>query len=309
MNINTDKIPIIFIHYGDSAYLEYSLDLAKKKNPNKRVILLGDKTNKKYTKLDIEHFYFEDYFSGEEVEKFKKNYQFIAGDAKRKSYWTNFVFKRWFCIYNFINKNNIEKFWTFDSDTLILTSLLQFEEKFHDIDCTTQCNGICMNGFVNNQDVVKGYVNKINELFTREDYLNKQKEEMKENPRWAFTEMRAFKTYEEESVIKTKRLSEIIDSSTFDECICQDNDMEMEKKENYDYKTNKLYFKNGEIFEKNLKNGELIKLNTVNMSWVPTLFIAKVYYYGINGKKAPFYLPLLYGVKKMIRIIKRKTKQ
>ena len=36
------NLPIIFVHKGDSFYLKYALESAKKFNPDSRIILLGD---------------------------------------------------------------------------------------------------------------------------------------------------------------------------------------------------------------------------------------------------------------------------
>src|SRR5690606_6504464 len=87
------------------------------------------------------------------------------------------------------------------------------------------CNGICMNGYISNFEVVNGYIAKINELFSKEEYLTKVREEIGENG-WAFTEMKAYSTYKEECQIKSIPLNTIIDNETFDECLCQSDDME-----------------------------------------------------------------------------------
>ena len=304
--LKQDNTPIIFIHFNDSGYLEYTLKSALKFNPDKRIILLGDKSNEYYKKLGIEYYYFKDFEGSEEVKIFDKVYKFIAGSSQRKQPWTKFVFKRWFYMYNFIKQNDIQSFWTFDSDTLIFSDLSRYEKQFSETDCTSQCNGNCMNGYIANQKVVKNYLDKINELFQRPDYLKKQQEEMKQNPDWAFTEMRAFATFEKENNPGVFRLNKIINNETFDECICQEDGMETEKK--FGRTIKKLYFKNGKIYTKEKSSGNLIKINTLNMSWVPTLFIAKVYYYGVNGKHAPFYYPLVYNFKKLIRVSRRKLK-
>ncbi len=298
--------PIIFIHYGNSPYLEYTLKLAKFKNPDKEVILLGDISNKKIAQgASATHFYFEDYFKGKEAETFKKVYKFIAGNQKRKSYWTNFVFKRWFCIYNFLKEKKIQKFWTFDSDTLILTDLSVLENQFRDIDCTTQCNGICMNGLVNNLISVEDYINKINELFTRENYLENQEKAFSTHPDWAFTEMRAFATYKEESGIKTARSNMIVNNSVFDENICQEDSFETEFYKNANRNIKKLYFQNGDVFEKRKRDDKLIKLNAINMSWVPLSIIEKVYYYKRYGSLPNIWVKLMFFSKKIPRFIER----
>lgn len=283
-----DKTPIIFIHYGDSEYLKYTLDLAKKNNPEKRIILLGDTNNQKYKKLGIEHISFDKYNNSEEIRIFDKVYKFIAGKSQRKKDWTNFVFKRWFYIYNFIKSENINQFWTFDSDTLILNSLSQFEKDYKEFDCTEQCNGICMNGLINNQRVVEGYIKKINELFVREDYLKTQEKEFENHPDWAFTEMRAYATYKAESNIKTIRLNTILNHRAFDECICQEDEMETRHIKETHRPIKKLYFKNSKVYEKLKESGELIEIQTINMSWVPLWLIERVYFY-VSGRTFFYY--------------------
>ncbi len=301
-----DEAPIVFIHYGYTPYLKYTLDIAKKTNPDKEVVLLGDNKNKKYGKIGVRHFYFNDYGAGEEIEMFNEVFRFIAGAKHGKKEWVKFVFKRWFYIHNFIKKNNIDKFWTFDSDTLILSPLTSKEKRFKDYDCTEQCNGSCMNGFVNNVAVVKNYVDKINELFQRNDYLEKQREKFEKMPGYAFTEMRAYRTFKKESGIKTIRLNEIIDNETFDECLCQEHGMEMEYDNYLKRKIKKLYFRNGDIYEKIAATDELVKLNSINLSWVTTSFIEKVYYYKTRGKFPPFCLALLKKISRIPRFIKVK---
>ncbi len=300
------EAPIVFIHYGDTPYLKYTLDIAKKTNPDKEVVLLGDKKNEKYEKIGIKHFYFDDYNKGEEIEIFDRVFQFIAGTSHKKKAWVNFVFRRWFYIYNFAKQNNIQSFWTFDSDNLILSNLSKHEERFSKIDCTSQCNGSCMNGYIKNLHVVKAYLDKINELFQRSEYLKKQEREFEQHPNWAFTEMRAFETFKEENRPKVYRLNSILDNETFDECICQEHGMEMEYNLRFNRMMKKLYFKDNKIYEKSIETGKLAKVNTLNMSWVTTSFIEKVYYYKMHGKFPPFYVSLLGKISRIPRFIKTK---
>jgi hypothetical protein len=276
--------PIIFTHYGDSNYLNYTLNSAKLFNKDKRIILLGDENNAYLgKKLNIEHYHFNEYSSGTEIEQFDNTYKFIAGKLHGRQTWTKFVFRRWFMIYNFIRQQNIEKFWSMDSDNLILTSLSLQEPKFKDYDGTEQCKGSCLNGFINNQQIVKNYIDTINELFSREEYILQQQNEMDQNPRWAFTEMRAYKAFKNKNISKTILLQSIINDETFDECICcHHNDMEL-----YDYeiqgltkmyRLKKLYgSKDGRLYTFHIPTQKHIRLNTINMSWVHDYLIKRVY--------------------------------
>lgn len=279
--VNNEMLPIIFIHKGDSSYLHYVLKCARIFNPYTRVILLGDESNRHYQSLDIEHFYFAN-FKGAELELFDKVFKYIAGSQEpRGEWWVRIVFQRWFHMYYFIKSQSIDKFWTFDSDTLILCDLSNQVSKFAGYDCTEQCNGMCMNGLINNAIVVKGYLDKINNLFQDEGYLNDLKVSFETQPTYAFTEMAAYFSYKDNSHIKTLRLNTIIDGESFDDCICQSHDTEMEKAvvlgQNSEIK--KLFFINGYVYVKYLPTNSLIKMNTLNMSWVDDDVIEKVFNY------------------------------
>jgi len=110
--------PVIFIHFGDSDYLFYTLKCAKVSNADSRIILLGDNSND-YSAIGMEHFYFSDYNYSEEIKLFEKVYKFIVGNDHGKEYWTKFGFKKWVYIFNYIREHSIDRFWTFDSDNLI----------------------------------------------------------------------------------------------------------------------------------------------------------------------------------------------
>ena len=274
---NSCSIPIIFIHYGDSDYLKYTLRSTKIFNSNSRVILLGDESNQYCTYLGIEHFYFKDYGKSPEMRLFEKVYRFIAGSEHGKTEWTHFVFKRWFHIFEFIQSHGIEQFWTFDSDNLVLVNLEKFSVNLSKYDCTEQCNGICMNGFVNSQKIVKGYIDTINSLFMDVEYLKKQVKDFITNSDYAFTEMRAYDEYRQRSNLNAIRLQTLLDEETFDECLCQSQGMEFINGKK------KLFFKNGFIYQKNILNQKLLKVNTINMSWTDISLIEELFTYAVNN--------------------------
>jgi hypothetical protein len=271
--------PIIFIHYSDSYYLRYCLESAVIFNPRKQVILLGDASNAHYQKLGVTHYDLSEFSYGPEIARFEDVYQFIAGEEHQRQEWTKFVFRRWFIIYNFITRNQIERFWTFDSDNLVLTDLSQHEEKFRGYDCTEQCSGICMNGFVTNTRVVKGYIEKINELFERTSFLQREKEGLASYPKYAFTEMKAYAMYREECGIKRTRLNAIINSETFLDSICtveehrvyfNEDEYEVYNEKLWGNELKKIYLRSdGNIFLLHRRTKQLVKLNTINMSWTP----------------------------------------
>lgn len=275
--------PLVFIHYGNSSYLKFTLRAARLFNPQKPIILLGDDRNDHFTRFGLEHHNFADYASGPEIELFDCVYRFIGGRKHPDSPWVKFVFRRWFHLYCFLSAHGIEQFWTFDTDTLLLTSLAAQEHKYLQYDCTEQCGGSCMNGLVNNLRVVKGYLDKINELFQREDYLQRQRQDFEVHPEYAFTEMRAFVAYKQECRIRTIRLSSVVNGEAFDDCLCVAEDMEpldrlpdglgplrcgLPKK---------LYMSpDGRVYCHHLPTGTLVKMNSLNLSWLPDYLFPRI---------------------------------
>jgi len=247
----SDKTPIVFIHYGDTPYLRYTLDIAKKLNPEKKVFLLGDKKNKKYKKYNVRHNYFSKYNKNESIKKLNKNFIYIGGTNRQTDQdkrFELFCFKRWFYLYEFMKKNRLNKCWYFDSDTLILSDLSKEEEKFENYDITEQSNGSNMKGLIK-IDFLENFINTINKIFLDKNYLENQKKDIKNNPNYAFCDMRAYSKFKEASKPKSIMLKTILNNKNYDENICQKDGMETEFTEELKREVKKLYFKNGKIFE------------------------------------------------------------
>ncbi|MCB4799694.1 hypothetical protein [Neotamlana laminarinivorans] len=263
---------ILFCHYGNSDYLYYTLKQAKLTNPGSHVVLLGDNENEHIAKkAKVAHYHFKDFYTTNEIKTFDKVYKHVAGVKHGKEFWTNFVFKRWFYIHGFVKEKNINSFWHFDSDNLILTNVQKQEYKFVDYDCTEQCNGKCINGFVSSFKVIDGYVKKINELFLDENYLNIQRKDFIKHPNYAFTEMRAYTAYKNQENVNSIRLNAIINNESFDDCICMNHGYETYNEPLKNQFLKKIYFnKQGEFFCYHKESSSYIKMMSLNLSWVPT---------------------------------------
>lgn len=284
--MNKTNKPVIFCHFGNSPYLEYTLRQVKLTNPDNWVILLGDVENREIAEsIGVDHENFSELDHGEEIKEFDRVYKHIAGKNHGKKFWTKFVFKRWFYVHRFLVRNKIEAFWHFDSDNMILSDLNQQEHKLTNYDCTEQCEGKCMNGYISSFKVVDGYVKKINQLFQNQEYLNLQLDDFRKNPNFAFTEMRAFQTYRDQENIKTVRLNAIIDGESFDDCICFNDGYET-----YNYliagqKLKKLFVDtNYEIYCRHIETSEFIKMNSLNLSWVPVDLFKFIYSNSLQKK-------------------------
>lgn len=271
-------VPIIFCHYGNSEYLRYTFRCAKLSNPHKEIVLLGDRANKRTAEqCGVRHLFFEDFNNGDEIKLFDSVYRLVQGrlhdHIRGGQDWVKFVFKRWFFVFNFIIRNNFRSFWHFDSDNMILEDLAAHEWKFRGYDCTDQCDGICMNGYISGPEVVKGYLNKINDLFQREGFLYDQQREFDEiHPEYAFTEMRAYALYKDEDNVRSVRLNTIVDGTSFDDCICAAHGMEMEMAR-FGKAIKKVFLtSDGGFYCVQQGSHDRIKMNSLNLSFVPMHF-------------------------------------
>lgn len=119
------SIPIIFIHYGDSDYLKYSLMQAKKSNPQSDVMLIGYRINERYDLARHENI--TDY--DESAKDFAKYYVHLSPNGYD---YELFCFQRWFILRDFLKKNKIRKCFYIDSDVLLFenVSKMEFEHAY-----------------------------------------------------------------------------------------------------------------------------------------------------------------------------------
>jgi len=289
------EAPIIFLHYNDSPYLKYTLRVAKFFNPHKKVIFLGDASNSKYKKYGIEHFLFDNYADTPMIDSFLKVYQRVGGTKfqrinsnKGGEDWTKFNFMKWFVLLNFIQKNNISKFWTFDTDTMIVSDLSRLEERYEAFDYTVMNNNHQLQGLVNNQLYLEKFCSLVIGLFLDEAYLTHLKNtEFKENPSFGFTIMRVFKELASRCQPNVKPLEDIINQEYFDTCICAVKD-EIPYDEKIRGRTLKklFYTEDGLLYVLNSSINQYVRVLTTNLSWVPTYVYDKVYKIVMNQNSA-----------------------
>ena len=272
--------PIVFCHYGISNYLEYTLYAAKLTNPQKIIYLLGDLSNLKVAKkVGVVHINFKHFDFTKSVIEFNNNFKFIAGSKHGRYDWTKFVFLRWFYINEFIHQNQINSFWHFDSDNFILTDLSEKEIIFKQYDNTEQCGGICLNGFISSRKITHLYTKHIIDLFINDDYLNIQRDKCQMHDNFAFTEMAAYNDFKKIYKINSILLNNVEYGDTFDDCLaCPDGMIQTNETYN-DYNIKEIYLnRNNEIFFKMISSNKFIKVNSINLSWLPFSIIIRIFY-------------------------------
>lgn len=265
--------PLIFTHYGYSNYLKLTLSSARKYNPEMPMVLIGDKFN---SQLAIDHGWshvlYDDIFS-QKRDEFNKFYRRVEGaehyGVRNGRDWVKFVMERFFCINSYLVQNGYEKYWHFDSDTMIVANLDRYSnsEKIKELDCSTLCWNKCPSGLVRT-DFISGFCDYMIGIFKDTEYLNKVQREI--NPKHAFTEMWAFVNYKNSSSnLKTHRLSQLFldENISFDDCICTADGFDFVYSESLKKKIKNYYSDGGSIYCNN-DVGLPIKFCTVNCSWV-----------------------------------------
>jgi hypothetical protein len=288
--------PIIFCHYGMSNYLRYTLLSSKLSNPDKNIYLIGDEENEKLcNELGVKHIKYSEFDNSQLIFKFNKSFKFISGKKHGREEWTRFVFLRWFYICEFIYLYDIDSFWHFDSDNLIVANLFHKESLFNKFDNTEQCGGICMNGYISSKKITKLYVHHILDLFNDIEFLNIQKEKCEKNENLAFTEMAAYNHFKKVFKINSVRLNNIYFGDTFDDCIAFSDGMVQTKEKYNGYKIKEIYINaNNDFYFKFNSTQEYIKVNSINLSWMPFSVVLRLFLIFCKSK-----MPLIRIIRKV----------
>lgn len=114
------KIPIVFINYNHSDFLNLSILQARSFNPDCEIILLGDKSNKNLKKI-CTHLFYDNYAN--RLNKLEKIYKHFSTN----SYVIElFCIKRWFILYEFMKDSELDWVCTVDSDVMLYSSVNNF---------------------------------------------------------------------------------------------------------------------------------------------------------------------------------------
>jgi len=265
--------PIIFIHFGDRDYLPYTLSCARKFNPDTPIYLLGDDANEKYKDI-VTHDYYSRY-EPDDFYKFKKKFRYISNmsDKPFHQQMRFFCISRWFRIYEFMQQKGIDQAWYFDSDTFICQDLSQraglFQE--HEMTIINRING-CVS-CINSRDALKKYMNLAIELFCDKKFLSNQTQiaKSKKTP-YALCDMTIWGEYRKR-ISELGEASRIIDGETFDPFWVLDRPDQIEKEavwemsKKFEKRGKEIIFIDGTPYCFHIPSKELIRMNTLNMSW------------------------------------------
>lgn len=269
--------PILFIHYGRSAYLRRTLAAARRSNPRKRIVLLGDDTNRDMATGLAEFCDYRTCSLGAKAHEFASVFQAIEGDQHHfnkpggTASWLRFVFLRWFCLEEFVRNYGIASFWTFDSDTLLLADLLPREARYSAYEATVQCRGNCLNGWIGSLAFVERYTDCILDLFGDDGFLASQRARLEVAKGLAFTEMDAFAEFRRRQNPRVRHAAEPLRGEAFDDALAIVRGFEMSPAKVLGRTTVKRLWStpSGGLYGKTAPDGNPFRMLSCNMSWMP----------------------------------------
>lgn len=157
------SIPIIFMHYGDSDYLQYSLLQAKRANPNSDIILIGEESSNKYP--FIEHASISDSASAQEFAKLYKHMSFNSYEYEM------FCIQRWFILRDYMATHQLSQCYHQDSDVMLYEDVsVENPTAFDFAFCGESSGGI---SFINNLEALDDFCMFITSFYKDEENMKK----------------------------------------------------------------------------------------------------------------------------------------
>ncbi len=285
-------IPIIFIHYGDCGYLEYTFRLAKKFNPDADIYLLGDNDNAHYSSMGIIHEQYGKYQYGDLWEEFLRSFECITTFDDKEKF--TFAFCRWFILYNFLREKKVPKCWLFDSDTMICCDLNQKDGLFSGTALSLTNHISCCTCLINDHAVTQKVAELIVDLYKNDKFLAKQKRIVADHKArgqaYSFCIMTALREYQK----LYGPCGEATDIFHDDHGVCEtfgpninsDRADLLEDEPAWEMETEtlgpgrpikKIYFFDKVPFCNNLKLKKFVRMNTINVSWVSIEHIGNIF--------------------------------
>uniref|UniRef100_A0A6C0I0Y4 Nucleotide-diphospho-sugar transferase domain-containing protein n=1 Tax=viral metagenome TaxID=1070528 RepID=A0A6C0I0Y4_9ZZZZ len=174
---------IVYIHKGDSFYLNYIFKITRNSNPMQRIIFIGDDENKKYSDIFNLEFYYINDFS---ISEFNYKHYSVNPEPYEK-----FCYDRWIILNNFLKQTQIEidNIIYSDSDNAFfmnIDELLKSNEiTYYNVLYLGNSMIVCPNVFIAKKNVFEIISNGIIEFFNQD---NKIIEEIIETKKWYYND-------------------------------------------------------------------------------------------------------------------------
>lgn len=173
-------VVIVYIHKGDSFYLNDVFQITRKSNPTQKIVLLGDNENKKYAELyNLEFHDINDY----PVTNF--NYKHYSVN---KIPYEKFCYERWIVLNQFLKTTEYEKVIYSDSDNAFFMEVNELfnreESKKYNVLYLGNVEVVSPNVFIADKIIYDIISNGIYDFFNQD---NEVIEKLIETKKWYFT--------------------------------------------------------------------------------------------------------------------------
>ncbi|MDY6326654.1 MAG: hypothetical protein SPL47_04995 [Bacteroidales bacterium] len=144
------SLPIVVLHQGNPFYLKNCLHHAKVYNPDSKIYLLGDESNRNFADEQILHVNIADYFS-----KAKAFEQLYKHQTTNPYHYNLFCFQRWFVLREFMEAMHLEHVFVCESDELLFCDITKESLTYLESDFTIVCNSFVNSIVMNYKGCVK----------------------------------------------------------------------------------------------------------------------------------------------------------
>jgi hypothetical protein len=269
-------IPIIFAHYGLSDYLHRTLKCASLTNPAANRYFIGDESNmtlaENFGWRAINGAQLKSSLRAEFVDHFQPIYGPNFEVGKNGGDWLRYVSERWFMVEALAKSESIDRFWFFDTDTMILENLSSFAGQLQErgVSHTKQCNNYGLSGYVT-AGVATAFCEFMVSIFRDEDKRGQldwwRNRIATVEPEAAFTEMASFDWFEKDRKIFGPHLEAQFDGWWFDDVICQDDGFETARMNFVGRPIKRVEFDGQRFYGR--RGDKEVRFATLNCSWVP----------------------------------------
>ncbi len=272
------KLPVFFLHYGNSDYLRYTLAQAKTSNPESTIYLLGDLSNNCYD--FVEHHAFSDYF--EEADEFSRIYRHFSTNSHS---YTLFDFQRWFVLREFLAAHNLNKCLYLDSDTLLYADVTLERKKFEQFDFTLSqaCCGCTF--FLNRSEALDDFCQFLKDIYMRKNqyYYDKMVYNFalrqKNGLKGGGSDMWAFEAYRQAHFGEIGEAGLVVDGSVYDPNISQPHPgFEMSNG------IKRISWHNDKPYGRHLRSGKEIRFNSLHFQGNKAKALISQFYRGTQFK-------------------------
>jgi hypothetical protein len=254
------SIPIVFIHQGNPNYLQYSLSQAHKSNPGSEIVLIGDPSNDRYDY--VHHIEIENYSNS--AMNFTEVYKHHSPNPYE---YELFCIQRWFVLYEYMKKHELNHSFYLDSDVLLFTNITkQQENQFHSKLAMFYNNGPCAVGhsfYANDRAALKKMCQFFVRCYTNQklyDHLAKLYiDNLEKNAGWGISDMVLLKMFKEHAHFSIQNLSLIYNESLFDSNINHSEGMETQGRRK------KIFLMDGIPYGKLKNKGKWVRLRSLHL--------------------------------------------